>query len=559
MTRLGKQTDPVRPSVPDPVDAWLDVLVTMLAIPRADRQTVRDELEDHLRSRIDDLLIHGLSEPQALEKAVAELGETADLARQLSHAHKPPRTRRYAMHALIIALAGTVVALGVNQVRPNAGLPAVVAAESDAVVERDATSPVTNLDQITISVPVGGELTILDHLNRYADASGLALEIDRAALGSFATDWHEQSIFYTESHRGSVTLAETLDSMMNRADYGLWATGGGKGRFVAVALDGKLVVTTALGLDLRTTERRVYPLARFAENAPDPVQGTHAQVMYDRLMQAVSQHVSPMDWQDNGGDLATATVLGSSLIVTAPTRIHEQIDALLDDLNAQSIEQAEQRHLAEAARRDAAARHHSQLVVWIKGEYERALSEQAGLTERIQKLSASVSRLQVSLGNLPAEDREEAIKPIYQELAGIDAEMRSVNVRLLEATARVDYLRSRMIEIEYEQLFSDLPFSHQPPATLTTKAMRIEGAVVRPGDYEIPPTGMTLKRFITVAGGYATDRDSRAGRIQLHRDGELIVSVRPEDLSGEDGQIELRAGDRVTVAATPSRATTKAE
>ena len=58
--RSSRAPNPL-PSSRDAIDSWLDVLVSMLNLPGSQRDQVRDELEDHLRSRVDDLLIMGKS------------------------------------------------------------------------------------------------------------------------------------------------------------------------------------------------------------------------------------------------------------------------------------------------------------------------------------------------------------------------------------------------------------------------------------------------------------------------------------------------------------------
>jgi hypothetical protein len=334
MTRLGRPTEPVRPSAPDPVDAWLDVLVTMLAIPKADRRTVRDELEDHLRSRIDDLLIHGLTEPQALQKAVAELGETADLARQLSRAHKPPRTRRYAMHALLIALTGTVVALGVNQVKPAAS--AIVPLATPAVQAESPKAPGTDsLDRTTIEIDPGARITVAQLLQRFADRLGLAMELDASDLQRMGLD-SETEVVFPGDRPGPLALSQALNSIMSGSGLAhqnvTWAP---ELRLTATIADGRLLVMSRRSLDLRTTDRKVYDVADLVLNEPVvPVLGVssnHTQAV-ELVRQAVMQHVRPNDWLDNGGDIAAISALGTNLVITAPRSMHEQIGGLLSEL-----------------------------------------------------------------------------------------------------------------------------------------------------------------------------------------------------------------------------------
>jgi len=116
-----------RPSAPDTIGNWLDVLERMLALPASRKRAIRAELEDHLRSRVDDLTITGMSEPEAVRAAVSELGETAELAERFRQAASVKR-RRYLMHAAVLGLAGGAVALGTMAVTGGTGAPSMVAA-----------------------------------------------------------------------------------------------------------------------------------------------------------------------------------------------------------------------------------------------------------------------------------------------------------------------------------------------------------------------------------------------------------------------------------------------
>ena len=109
------QTPPVRttvePSRRDPITEWLDLFETLVGLPKADRHAIRAELEDHLRTRVDDLLITGLTEAEAAREAVTELGETLELARAVRTATRTNR-RRFIMHATIIGACGAAITVG---------------------------------------------------------------------------------------------------------------------------------------------------------------------------------------------------------------------------------------------------------------------------------------------------------------------------------------------------------------------------------------------------------------------------------------------------------------
>lgn len=110
----------------DRVASWLSVMVGMIGAPDAERRGVQDELESHLRERVRDLMLSGLSETDATGRAIAELGDAAALAKRYQEAIKPSK-RRLFMQVAAMSFAGaaavlSVVAItGANQPTPGLG------------------------------------------------------------------------------------------------------------------------------------------------------------------------------------------------------------------------------------------------------------------------------------------------------------------------------------------------------------------------------------------------------------------------------------------------------
>lgn len=324
MTRTTKPASPVRPSNADPVDAWLDVLVAMLSIPKPDRQRVRDELEDHLRSRIDDLLIHGMTEPQALQKAVAELGETADLARQLTHAHRPPRTRRYAMHGLIIALAGTLVALGFNNLSPTArsASSTIGAVESQPALSRQLI-PVRDrtIGEVLEAFRAQADRPVMIHWPLLTD-----IGLDRDTPIDLDTDALSMDMIL------KLLSERTEPSIQNSMEL----------------LDAGDVIEIGLRsqFDQRTMQRKTFDAARLIDygvtsSSSRDVSGARSRSGSLSVSEGVrgvamllEEHISPDDWISKGGSLAQYSIIGSTIIVTAPERIQQQVAAMIGELTA---------------------------------------------------------------------------------------------------------------------------------------------------------------------------------------------------------------------------------
>src|SRR5690606_15037374 len=94
--------------------------------------------------------------------------------------------------------------------------------------------------------------------------------------------------------------------------------------------------------DHRTIEKRIYDLSAFIEPMPvstgtvdrqlnNVIQSKNNQSM-DRIVDMLTSHVSNSDWVNVGGDLAYASIIGNNLVVSAPTRMHDEIKTLIAQL-----------------------------------------------------------------------------------------------------------------------------------------------------------------------------------------------------------------------------------
>jgi hypothetical protein len=181
--RREVSADAARPSSRDPIETWLDVFVRMLGAKGNAAALIRDELEDHLRTRVDDLLITGLSQPEAVRRAVAELGETAELAARFKTAMTPKR--RPLMHAALIGLTGTAVAVGVMSALSAGGgsgasqpAPRTAAADTQPSGEHGFAAEIAAIGEAATAAAFSTVGTAAPHapnLRRY----------DLSALGSF--------------------------------------------------------------------------------------------------------------------------------------------------------------------------------------------------------------------------------------------------------------------------------------------------------------------------------------------------------------------------------------
>lgn len=121
-------------------ELYLSLLSRFLRLKPAQRAEISDELRDHLEARLEELAARGLSREQAIQAALDEFGDAAELAGHFSHLARR-RTRRFIMRCT----AGTVAALVIGLLAvaafwpgsPRAPLPVQVVAENakDTVTE----------------------------------------------------------------------------------------------------------------------------------------------------------------------------------------------------------------------------------------------------------------------------------------------------------------------------------------------------------------------------------------------------------------------------------------
>ena len=74
----------------DPVGQWLDAATKAIRFG-PDRRTVRSELSAHLEDKALDFqrIFPGLTEDEAKERAAAEMGDPAEIGKELARLHKP--------------------------------------------------------------------------------------------------------------------------------------------------------------------------------------------------------------------------------------------------------------------------------------------------------------------------------------------------------------------------------------------------------------------------------------------------------------------------------------
>lgn len=408
----------VDPSARDPIGSWLDVFVALLALPRQERQTIRDELEDHLRSRVDDLMITGLDEPEAVRRAVGELGETAELARAFRAAARPNQRRRQVMTASLFTVLGASIVVGVatlTGVQPGAQ-PAVSPSGHQTLERANGTL-----------IPLRGE-TFGSMFERLRALAGRPLLVhwDRLEqVGIGPDDEIGLDVDPLPAHVVHRLLMERTEALA--------------GEPIAVEESDDLIeVSTRSHFDQRTMELRTYDIRDLVELRS----GTDASTLIDigetqqwrecayDVYQAVVQLVGGEAWEDRGGSLARGQVIGASMIIEAPTRIHEQIDKVLAMMRKdaeRTRELASDAARKEAARRDA---QHAQM--------------QQDLDGFVVRLAEAGAQKQFYLNRINSEKNlsEDQLKALNLELVRASQEFELL-------TQRVERIKSRMLDLEF--------------------------------------------------------------------------------------------------------------
>lgn len=199
-TRPATRPGAVRPSARDPVERWLDVFIPMTGLPRSRAEEIRAELEDHLRARVADLMITGVSETEAVQRAVGELGETAALARGFRTALKP--RRHIMLHTALITTAGLAVAFGLYSANPPGGSTTPVVSVGDGSESVRAPHD-ANLRRY--------DLSIFSEAGSTLEGSPEAISITRAIESLVTRDaW--------ENHGGDSTLSIVGNTLFVRAN-----------------------------------------------------------------------------------------------------------------------------------------------------------------------------------------------------------------------------------------------------------------------------------------------------------------------------------------------------
>ncbi|MEQ8850532.1 MAG: permease prefix domain 1-containing protein [Phycisphaerales bacterium] len=429
MTTKPKQRTPVEPSARDPIASWLDVFVGLLQLPKDQKRTIRDELEDHLRSRVDDLLITGISESEATREAVAELGETAELAKSFRAASRTSHTRRLIMTASICTILGAVLGLStITGTALNANHTtnsAMLSTQPETVAVRDRT-----FGELFEDLKSHTDTPVLIHWDRLEDAGiepDEPVNLDVAPLAP---------------HRVYALLRE-------RTEYE-------HGDPIAVIESDDLVeITTRSHEDARTTTLRTHDIRDLLQTrtgmTPEELidgsaSGSRWRAEAEGIFETIVELVETDSWVIMGGDRARGQLAGASLLIEAPQRIHERVEEVLAMFRADA---EESRALARAAADRSIAENERRLAD-ARAALDAAATEYAHLKARCDRLQREhqlmVPRFRGG-GAVNPDTPNEQHDPAAAE--AIQMELTRLEVDRDLAEGRVRQLTDRVLNLEF--------------------------------------------------------------------------------------------------------------
>lgn len=442
-TRTGEASS-VKPSARDPIAQWLDVFTSLLGLPASETQRIRDELEDHLRTRVDDLLILGLTEPEAVQKAVTELGETAQLAQNFRSVRTHSR-RRIAMHTALFAAAGLALSVSVAGLIPRSTTPAF--APISAIQPEE-----TSLKSLGVDLPGG---TLEATLNTIAEATGARVFVHWQALGGFSGLERDSEIEpIPATDLDGAKILELMNSMLNLSDQGM----------LAVRHEGNLIeIANVAYFDRIETVTLDYDVSSL-------VRAGHVLMVTDQgkaLTANIETIVEPSIWQSNGGE-ATLTMSGSLLTVRAPKRIHAMVGPYIAKLELIESERAAQ----DVKDKDAARREYLDTHVRSLATYEEELSKQEA------DLGMAMTQLEeLSIEYWKSQYRQSWLESAYESAEDADSRAQLLD-ELAQSSADYDSLdmRRNHLRSAVRQLQQDIELTRRSVVQLRSEIDSIQSA-----------------------------------------------------------------------------------
>lgn len=316
------------PDTPPSIASWLHAMSRRMNVPAAERMAVCDELDAHLRQRVQELMLCGVTEASATLEAIEELGDAAQLADRYTKAYTHPRRRR-------------VMQIGTMSIAGAAVLAAVVVVNGPGnVIPSSAYQPpqgeqTASLRDIKVTV---------DHSTRWGDvltflgkAANMPVFVHWPQLRALGGD---KSMIDSDAEIGVDVEAFSLDSTISMLNdhYNLSNDDG-----VAYRVqEGRLIFATESFFDKQDTVLITYDLsAAIKARQEDLNNGRATAEIVTEIQQLVTSLVHPNLWESNGGDRARMQTYGSKLFVSAPKRLQPEVQWVLAEMASAGRKNAE--------------------------------------------------------------------------------------------------------------------------------------------------------------------------------------------------------------------------
>ncbi|HVP73400.1 MAG TPA: polysaccharide biosynthesis/export family protein [Phycisphaerales bacterium] len=303
------------PDADSAIDAWLSVVSRLMHLPEKTRRDICNELREHLRERVRDLLLGGSDERAAVRTAIEELGETAQLARRFEAADRP-RGRRLLMHATLMLATGGAIAAAIMTFSPNHGESRNAARFGESTVVAEPPKSLTNA---RITLPDG--TTLRDAVQSAAKQADVGLLVDWGSLEEAGIDLSSPlglSFKDVPGPRALTLVAQTVGERMTALDWR--------------AREGNLI---EFGLQHDLDAHEIELVSYDITATINILAGTFTdskEKAAEQITGLLTELVTPDYWRQNGGDLAQLQLVGGRLFVEAPSRTHTKVKWILDQL-----------------------------------------------------------------------------------------------------------------------------------------------------------------------------------------------------------------------------------
>ncbi|MDF1870700.1 MAG: permease prefix domain 1-containing protein [Phycisphaerales bacterium] len=442
LNRRSKRTK-VTPSNRDSIASWLDVLTSMLSLPEGHREQVRDELEDHLRSRVDDLLITGTPEPEAIRIAVAELGETAELAKLISHAHTRSNPRRRMMNIALITAAIAGLSIGGISWNNAGGTGLVMPSSEGVTLTVESTERETNDDRVqTFDLENCSMKAILTEIALKFDRE---LQLSRDARGGNLAGYLRSPLL--SSFKGEYTFDAALAAF--------------RSNFSEDAYNYNLVVTD-ITMQIESYDEFQRGQIETQVHAGPSWMDTDAITQYSLSLRSLLSVKHDLEF-------ASIEVIGDAIVVAAPPNIQIEVVKMMHELEASVMQrQEEQRALNEKEREEARAimeersQEFRENQARLAAEFERTVNDLQNEFDAARSMllasKAKMRMIEIEMNRDPFAHKKEGWDESKEraKVLELHSAYDAAQLELAENEERYNYLNRRILDSQYAHLFKGL-------------------------------------------------------------------------------------------------------